>query len=498
MKYAKPILLIGLATIIWFAAFNQAAHDLWAASLVFLLTSILLSIYALFCFRKATRVHLPSGIPVLLVLGAVALSFSHAYDRDTALLESWGWFFAFGFFYLVLNTVEEEKDRDMFLTACGLVTVPLAVLCLWQQLTGHPDSWGHWEIQGTLVNSLVLSGFALNVLFLFWERSQLRDRPAQLIVLSCSIILVLARSSWAFICVGLGFVHYYQPLIIAWFKRHRRWGLGLAITMMVGLACLVAWKTLGHTGPYKGSSRLYYWLASIKLWHLSPWTGVGLGGYATAYSYVRDSHFQSTLYAHSFPLQWLSETGAVGVAALLAFIVSFYRKSRHSRYTTAILAVLFFSLISINLDYLLNKIMLLVTMAVALAGKKSASYPAKPLWIAVSAISLWLLSPFWMRLFFASREYVTGIHYESAGNIDLARQSYLRAATLDPYFSDPHVRLSQLDWQAYLRQGTPSLKESAIRSIEQAIECKNAFNSRILLQTYQAPHDRLPDRRLPD
>ncbi len=55
------------------------------------------------------------------------------------------------------------------------------------------STYGHWEINGTLVNSVILAGFALAWIFLTY--SQCRESGLFYIPLVCGfIILILARS----------------------------------------------------------------------------------------------------------------------------------------------------------------------------------------------------------------------------------------------------------------------------------------------------------------
>lgn len=66
--------------------------------------------------------------------------------------------------------------------------------------------------------------------------------------------------------------------------------------------------------------RIENWRAAIAILVEHPVVGVGLARFAPAYLPVRGEHANVTRYAHSFPLQWLDETGLVGGALLVVAV----------------------------------------------------------------------------------------------------------------------------------------------------------------------------------
>lgn len=72
-----------------------------------------------------------------------------------------------------------------------------------------------------------------------------------------------------------------------------------------------------------GEPRLMQWLDTPALVLGQPWTGVGAGAYAVAYPPVRTvPTFATFTHAHSDPLEWLAETGLVGVVAVVVAVAS--------------------------------------------------------------------------------------------------------------------------------------------------------------------------------
>ncbi len=487
----KRFVLVVLACVIWFGAFFRAAYDLWAACAVFMSVTLLVSLYLAGKFRDHISLKLPFISSSALFLSAVWLSTLHAWDTNTARLEAWGWSFAVILFYLLLNALDTEADWKRFFYWSGAVMAPIAAICLWQQCTGypdtltiggiclwekwtgHPDAWGRWEIPATLINSLVLAGFTLNWTYFYWGEARRHERAGTLFFLICLFVLALARSSWSLISLASGFAFYYRRSIISWIQRHQRAAWPLATLLFAVFAAVIVKKVRVNVGPYHGSSRYYYWYAAMRMWLQHPWTGVGLGGYATAYPYFRSPQFQSTLFAHSFPIQWLSETGILGTVGFLAIAASVRRHfNRSASSQAALVAVLCFSLMSINLEYLLNKILILIILASALRTDDMPRYRIKPLWVGTFGVSLWLLSPFWIKMFVSSQSYATGLAYEMGGDFPKAQKAYLASISIDNANADAYAALARIHERAYL--DTHSLAELSQYShyIQQAIHWK--------------------------
>jgi tetratricopeptide (TPR) repeat protein len=202
---------------------------------------------------------------------------------------------------------------------------------------------------------------------------------------------------------------------------------------------------------YQPESRLRYWASALQMWRYSPWTGVGLSGYATAYPHFKQNGVENTRFAHSFPLQMLAETGIVGVVTWIYLAIAFARRYRRGRdattaryYLATLGIVLAYSMITIHMDFLLNKVMLLLLMGTALDGETQPSVPARGLYLATAGVSLVLLSAFWSSSWTASRLYQAGVALEAKGQTDQARDLFEKALTLSPKNADSHWKLAQL------------------------------------------------------
>gem|GEM_PF-2335099 len=451
----ERLILFGLAGLICFGAFAHAAHDLWAACIFF---AVLSFCALLFCFGRildGRMVKLPLLLPAILFLTTAWLSGIRSYDASITLLEAWGWSFSWAFFYLLLNTLHTDSDREMFFSAASVTLLPLAIICGWQQATYKPDIWGRWEIHATLNNSIVMAGFALN--WLPWLIKRSLDDRKYLAPLCCAmLVLIVARSWWAYAAVSAGTLYFFRRDVAVLCKRHLKLAIALSFLAIMTALTLAAIKLRVHEGPYLGTGRLYYWSTALNIWWSQPLSGAGAGGFAAAYPFFKTGPGQNTLFAHSFILQWTADTGWAGAAALMLLLSAAtrllsgmrpspgYPGPERSIYSATLVVVLFYGLININLEYLLNRVSLMALLAAELSTGAIPEVRFKPFWgIAVSIIVL-LLSPFWLGLFEGDRLYRSGVYYQTMGDGSRAERAFLASIAVNPRQSESYLAMSRI------------------------------------------------------
>ena len=510
--YAARTIAAGLLVVVWFSALARAAHDLWSACVVYLILTGCAILFAILCARRLKSIRLSLWLPWGLLLAAVVASGLHTVDADAWRLDAWGWFFIAVAFYLFTNTIETPERAELFLTAAGFVVLPIAAICLWQQCTGHPIGYsdfvvqrgpfsfsiryGHWEIHGTLINANVLVGFMLYWPFLFWKKIR-DDKRFWILYAACLAILLMARSWSGALTLMLGHLVFARGRIKDLVKRRPQRAaalFGIVIAIVAGVVWIKfhqpMWKRY-----YASSDRWYYWLTAIKVWRHSPWTGVGAGGYATAFPFFRTGPIENTLFAHSFVLGWLAETGLFGAAALLIFLVAVIRLGLRDSdpasdwedvCAATLTSVLVFGVININLDYFLNRYLLALWIAAALVTRPAMDLPIRRLPAAACAVGVFLVIPFWLNLFIASRLCRAGLYFEMHGQARQAQRLYRHAIAVDASNSDGYAGLSRLAWSAYLRGKAADDREQAIVNIWQALQRRKDFRFMNQLQTYRS------------
>ena len=89
-----------------------------------------------------------------------------------------------------------------------VVVMELVLTAMWQRATVRPDSWGRYEIHATLLNAYVFAGYLLAWIPYLAVRSLSRvggpSRGWARCLLCFSVLgLALARSAWAWLCLGM-------------------------------------------------------------------------------------------------------------------------------------------------------------------------------------------------------------------------------------------------------------------------------------------------------
>ncbi len=96
------------------------------------------------------------------------------------------------------------------------------------------------------------------------------------------------------------------------------------------------------------------------------------------------------------------------------------------------------------------------------------SYDIKPLWVGLFSVSLWLLSPFWIRMLVASKTLNNGLYYENVGKLSDAHDSYITAISIDPTLADSYFACSRLYMRRFKINGAIQDYHSAVSYLTMA------------------------------
>ena len=421
--------------------------------------------------------------------------------------ETWVWFFCIISFYLAVNIFQNTAARSCFERYAGLVMIPLCLIGLYQQCTKSPlnygqlhllgmrIAYGHWEISATLINSAVLAGFSLSWFFLLLSQS-LKSRVQWVSLIACLVTLLLARSWWSFISLGVGLGYFWQEKLFFLYKKHAR-SLGLAATALaIALALLIRMKFSSSEGSYyQSNDRWTWWLASFHMFASHPWTGIGVGAYAAAFPFFKSGHAMNTLYAHSVLLQIATELGFFGMAACAAASVSIVRllisvparemknAANGTRVVAAtLISVLCFSLITIYMDYFLSKLVIAIFLAYELSTRTLPRVWLSSASIMLITVGLTLLVLSWYYPLVASQKLSDGLLVE-ASDSQTAEQDFRQALVFDAYSDASDAALARLYQARYERLHSLTDLSDALLYRERAAQ---------LNQRYTFP--RQPDR----
>ncbi|NNN05372.1 MAG: O-antigen ligase family protein [Elusimicrobia bacterium] len=532
----------GLVLAVWFAACARAADDLWSASILFAWTTLLTCAFGWGRALDGEPVKLPLVLPAILFIAAAALSFYGSFDRNATLFETWIWLFSFLLAFLFVNVVDTAAECEETLTASSLALIPLVLelgakmslgselkkalvlssvasqLAVVTLLLGAFYAALYYllrvverknarhtlmllavfalvhaglllftqrnmltEAATPLINHNILAGFALCWFFLLWKRAM--EKSARIIwMLPCVFILMVERSWWSYVCVLFGLGIYYQDHFAERLRARRREFLAAAVAAAMLVALMIVVKVAQHSPTVLGSSRLYWWVAAGRMFFHRPWTGVGLGGFATAYPFFKAGVVENTTHAHSFPLELIAETGIIG-AASASLLAHDYRRlltgprgdetNRVARATMA--AVLCFSVININLEYFLNKFVLLFFLASLLIGRRVPARKIKPLFLVAACAGLALCASFWLPLLASSRLVLSGRAAQETGKNEEAEKLYKDALSIDPTNADADWALAALKLDEFKRGGRDRTRLESLDYLHDGLKQRRDF-----------------------
>lgn len=338
-----PVLLFGLCFMLFFGVLSFGAVETWSVSIVEAVAVVLfLGWGAGQVISGQLKIEgSPLYAPAFLFAAVVAaqLGFGLTAYRYVTLISSLE-YLAYGVvLFLTLQSLTNEDSAKAVIWALTLFGFGLAVFAIAQDLTSNGKIY--WvralhnggSIFGPYVNHDHYAGLMemlAPIPIVLSLGAMLRGGKRALvgfagIVMAGTIVLSQSRAGTASFLVEMGVL----LALLVWRKRNGR------IAASVGAICLmvlafVAW--LGTAALWHHFSELQDWmrLAMTKdglrmFWH-KPVLGWGLGTFTTVYPQFRS--FYTNLFvnaAHNDYVQILAETGVVGFAAMVWFIVEVYR-----------------------------------------------------------------------------------------------------------------------------------------------------------------------------
>lgn len=321
------------------------------------------------------------------------------------------------------------------------------------------------------------------------------------------LILTFSKDSWADTFLALAIIAFlYVAVARLPIKNPKK------ILAFIGSMVVVGVTTVLMTAPIflsqiksfsiSFSSRTIIWGGAIRIWEHFPILGGGPGSYRILFPmYRRPDYFLNdishvTTFAHNYFLDVLSETGILGLAAMLAFLgvifVSLFRKLRKDSDGTYKIAII--CMIAGMTGFLLNNITspnvrwpigginfwaLLGLMAAALhypAGTETEFYPLRrqPL-SQLGRMSVGVLLV--LSLIYGAYQAVWGVNYMRAAMANHVGVRMLGSPPDNGPVTEDYERINQMREQ--LQNGTlsPAQKRETETQLAQAKEDYNAYRN---------------------
>ncbi|HAH05001.1 MAG TPA: hypothetical protein DCM05_00525 [Elusimicrobia bacterium] len=406
-----------LAALVVFGALARGAHDLWAATLVYLAALGLLAWMAL----ESSWSEETPGWPALflLPLAGVAGVFGLSYLSSPS--PSWlgwtDWLAACVFFLAALRAFRSEESLDALLRIVApLFWVELA-LVLWQRL--NSTSFLGFQPGGTMVNSNLLAAFTV-----LWLPPLLAQRSHG--AWAAALCLLSLNSAWGVVCALLASLWIFDPR--AWAAKRPKEAAFAGSVLAAAAVALVGAKLEGF------ASLSQWWLSGFNVFRNFPWLGAGIGSFPSVYlAFKTAGAAQHTLFAHSNLIALLAETGLLGVLSLAVLLGVWWKHAVPARkpYLAGLAAFALFGLVSLSLEYLVNLLCAAMFLGIAAAPDTKQDWkPRKAVGLVLAALCLAAV-PFTVSPFLASRKCVAAEERLAAGSAEEAVRLFRGALSLD-------------------------------------------------------------------
>ncbi|SFL33894.1 O-antigen ligase [Halanaerobium salsuginis] len=277
--------------------------------------------------EKISFVKVPFNKAILILFSGILVSFIGTLDFDMSLAGLEDILIVIILFYLVVNNVKTVKTiKKMF--ALGIVSIIISSI--------YATFYQHFYLGISRVDStfmaldfgaLLLIYCIFIMIFLFFNENGLKSdflSGFALILLLVTLALNKSRGSW------LGFVG--GSVITFWLHKKKLIPIFLIVLLVVMLFAPAAIhdRIMSITDLKNNKSnytRLGLWKSSLMIFRDNPINGVGINNFRQAYKsgYEQSNVDHPFSHAHSTFLNFLAETGAIGLGSLLYLFYSVLR-----------------------------------------------------------------------------------------------------------------------------------------------------------------------------
>ena len=207
------------------------------------------------------------------------------------------------------------------LLVSGALAAATALAMLVTRTPASVYAYHNGRAVGIFLNPNELAAFMLVVLGLaagiaFWTRMSKLRVLAFVTLVAGLLVLGETYSRWGFFAAAAGAL-FYAVLV----GGKRTWA-GLAAVVVIS-ALLVFGPGVGHHNPRDDTSRVVAWTTGVRTWLAFPLTGIGPLAFRRTYDALRPPEAPGgdapiAFDPHSLPLAYASESGLLGILALIA------------------------------------------------------------------------------------------------------------------------------------------------------------------------------------
>jgi len=347
LSYKKPAYAVGLTIImlptylfrskVWFLPFTFLEICIWVIFLGWIITKFVKKDFS-FNYPKKYR------YPILLVLLAATISLVISPDLKSA-AGLWKAYFIepILFFLVLIDTLKTKKDKKIILWSLGILSLPIALLAIYQKFTGFAIFEPGWTSPDhRRVTSIFSSPNAIGLclgpiimIYLGWliqEIKKLGPTILKIFILILALLAIIFSSSQGTILglmAGTIFLMFF-----GWNKKYTSLLviICLILIMLVPITRQKIWPVITLQDA-SGQNRIQlaqtagnYLTQNSKNFVL----GLGLLGFDKIQDQTRDPlKIEDLLYPHNIVLNFWVELGLLGLLAFTWLIVIFFKQVKN-------------------------------------------------------------------------------------------------------------------------------------------------------------------------
>ncbi len=322
---------------------------------------------------------------ILLLLGATLSVFSAS--EVLPALGIWKAYFIepFLFYIILVDTLKTKEDWKRLFIALGCLVIATSLLSFYQAYTGLLLPTWEWSIEETRratsfftsPNALGLLVGPILILFFGWFLLEDKNKTGknalrffQLLILlfgATAIRYSLSRGAMIAIVVGV--------LYLLWQACSKKGVMIISAGLLLVAILLPSLRAdivrIASFQVESGQSRIALYTGTTQLLKQSPVVGLGLASFADKFEEVRVGEFtEKLIYPHNIFLNFWSETGIIGLIALVWIIVlivkiAWKQKSftESDLFISALLVMFIHGLVDVN--YFKNDLAMLTWLTLA-------------------------------------------------------------------------------------------------------------------------------------